>query len=50
MASAFNWHHFFQFFDIAAILAYSFAFIFVIILIEAFLLRPLENHINRWRK
>ena len=46
----FQLHHFFQFFDIAAILAYSFAFIFVIILIEAFLLRPLESHINRWRK
>ena len=46
----FQLHHFFQFFDIAAILAYSFAFIFFIILIEAFLLRPLETHINRWRK
>lgn len=41
---------FFQFFDIQSILAYTFAFIIVIFSIEALILRPLENHLNRWRK
>ncbi len=40
---------FFQFFDIESILAYTFAFIIVIFSIEAALLRPLENRLNRWR-
>jgi NitT/TauT family transport system permease protein len=40
---------FFQFFDIEGILAYTFAFIFVILLFEAVIMRPLENHLARWR-
>ena len=40
---------FFHFFDITSILAYSLAFSAVIFLLEALLLRPLENRLNRWR-
>lgn len=40
---------FFQFFDIQSILAYTFAFVLVILAIEALLMRPLENRLNRWR-
>jgi len=40
---------FFHFFDIRSILAYSLAFAAVVFLLEALLLRPLENHLNRWR-
>lgn len=41
---------YFQFFDIESILAYTFAFVIVIYCIEAFLLRPMENRLNRWRQ
>lgn len=41
---------FFQFFDITSILAYSFAFIFIVLLIEAFILTPIDTKINAWRK
>lgn len=40
---------FFQFFDITSILAYTFAFIVVVLLVEGLLLRPLERRLNRWR-
>ena len=40
---------FFHFFDISSILAYTLAFATVIFLLEALLLRPLENRLNRWR-
>lgn len=40
---------FFQFFDIKSLLAYTFAFVLVIFVIEAVLMRPLEQHLNRWR-
>ena len=40
---------FFHFFDITSILAYTLAFSAVIFLLEALLLRPLENRLNRWR-
>ncbi|WP_419766018.1 MAG: ABC transporter permease [Arcobacter sp.] len=40
---------FFQFFDITSILSYSLAFIFVIIAIEYFVLKPLEARINFWK-
>ncbi len=40
---------FFQFFDITGVLAYSLAFAAVVLLIEAFLLRPLERRLTRWR-
>jgi NitT/TauT family transport system permease protein len=41
---------FFQFFDVASILAYTIAFVVVIQLIEWLLLRPLELKANRWRR
>jgi len=40
---------FFHFFDIAHILAYTFAFILVIFAIEALLFRPIASHLDRWR-
>ena len=40
---------FFQFFDIAGILAYTLAFAAVVLLTEAALLRPLERRLTRWR-
>jgi ABC-type nitrate/sulfonate/bicarbonate transport system permease component len=40
---------FFHFFDIAGILAYTFAFILVIFAIEALAFRPLASRLNRWR-
>lgn len=40
---------FFQFFDITSILAYSFAFIIVILFIENFILQPIEKKVTAWR-
>ena len=40
---------FFQFFDITGILAYTLAFVAVIMVIEALALRPLERRLTRWR-
>ena len=40
---------FFQFFDIASILAYILAFAAVILVLEAAALRPLEQRLNQWR-
>ena len=40
---------FYQYFDISSILAYSFAFIFVILLIEHKILKPLDNRISVWK-
>jgi NitT/TauT family transport system permease protein len=40
---------FFHFFDITSILAYTLAFSALIFFLEALLLRPLENRLNRWR-
>jgi NitT/TauT family transport system permease protein len=40
---------FFQYFDITGILAYTFAFIMLILLIEGLLLRPWERAVLRWR-
>ena len=40
---------YFQFFDIEGILAYTFAFIFVILIFEAAIMRPLEKYLSRWR-
>ncbi len=45
----FQLHLFFQLFDVAGILAYSLAFILVMLLIEYALLQPLERVSNRWR-
>jgi len=40
---------FFQFFDITSILAYSFAFIAVVMAIEYLLIAPLERRLTKWR-
>ena len=40
---------YFQFFDITSILAYTLAFAGVILLIEAVIMRPLEERLTRWR-
>ncbi|MBS0545904.1 MAG: ABC transporter permease [Proteobacteria bacterium] len=40
---------FFQFFDIAGILAYTLVFATVVLLIEAIALRPLERRLTAWR-
>ena len=45
----FKLHEFFQFFDIAAILAYTFAFVLIMIAIENFIFLPLDNRANKWR-
>ncbi len=40
---------FFQFFDIAGILAYTLVFAAIVLVVEAFALRPLERRLTRWR-
>ncbi len=40
----------FQLFDVAGILAYTFAFVAVVQAIELGLLQPLERRVNRWRR
>jgi len=40
---------FFQYFDITSIMAYSIAFITVVLAIEIFILNKIENKINRWK-
>lgn len=46
----FQLHLAFQLFDVATILAYSFAFIMVVQFIEWFILQPLDRKASRWRK
>jgi NitT/TauT family transport system permease protein len=46
----FELHLFFQLFDVTGILAYSLAFILVMLAIEYGLLQPLERAANRWRR
>ncbi|HET6223999.1 MAG TPA: ABC transporter permease [Dongiaceae bacterium] len=41
---------FFQFFDVASILAYTIAFVIVIQMIEWLVLRPIEQRTSRWRR
>ena len=45
----FKLHEFFQFFDISSILAYTLAFVVVMILIEKVIFQPLDNKANKWR-
>jgi NitT/TauT family transport system permease protein len=45
----FQLHSFFQFFDIASILAYTLAFVGVILFFEMAVLRPLEVRLTQWR-
>jgi NitT/TauT family transport system permease protein len=39
----------FQLFDVTRILAYTLAFVAVMLVIETFLVQPLERHVSRWR-
>jgi NitT/TauT family transport system permease protein len=41
---------FFQLFDVTLILAYTFAFILVVQVIEWGILQPLEHRVTRWRR
>ena len=43
-------HLFFQMFDVASILAYTIAFVGVILLIELIVLQPLDKISRRWRR
>lgn len=46
----FQLHSFFQLFDVASLLAYSFAFVAVIQLIEVLVLKPMDRQTQRWRR
>jgi ABC-type nitrate/sulfonate/bicarbonate transport system permease component len=46
----FQIHLFFQMFDVTGILAYSLAFILVMLVIEYAVLQPMERAANRWRR
>jgi NitT/TauT family transport system permease protein len=41
---------YFQLFDVAAILAYTLAFVAVMLVIELLLVQPFERHATRWRR
>jgi len=41
---------YFQIFDVAAILAYTLAFVAIILTIELLLVQPFERHASRWRR
>ncbi|AUX74705.1 ABC transporter permease [Sinorhizobium fredii] len=41
---------YFQIFDVAAILAYTLAFVAIMLSIELLLVQPLERHATRWRR
>lgn len=45
----FQIHLYFQLFDVATILAYTLAFVAVMLLVEYLILQPLDKHANRWR-
>ncbi len=45
----FKLHEFFQLFDIAAVLAYTLAFVVVMMIIEYGVIAPLERRFTRWR-
>lgn len=45
----FQIHLYFQLFDVATILAYTLAFVVVMLLVEYLLLQPLDKQANRWR-
>ena len=47
--SGFQLNLFFQFFDIAGILAYTLVFAAIVLIVEAAGLRPLERRLTRWR-
>jgi len=46
----FQIYTFFQLFDVAGILAYTLAFVAIMLLIELLLVQPFERHATRWRR
>ena len=46
----FQIHLYFQLFDVATILAYTLAFVAIMLMVEFLLLQRVERHVNRWRK
>jgi NitT/TauT family transport system permease protein len=46
----FEIRRFFNFFDIAGILAYTLVFVAVILAVEALVLKPLDRRISKWRR
>lgn len=46
----FEIRRFFNFFDIAGILAYTLVFVGIILLVEAAFLKPLDRRVSRWRR
>jgi NitT/TauT family transport system permease protein len=46
----FQIHLYFQLFDVATILAYTFAFVFVMLAVEFLILQKFEESANRWRR
>jgi len=46
----FQIYTYFQFFDVRAILGYSLAFVAVMLLVELFIVQPIERRATRWRK
>jgi NitT/TauT family transport system permease protein len=45
----FQIHLYFQLFDVATILAYTLAFVVVMLIVEYLMLQPLDRQANRWR-
>lgn len=45
----FQIHLYFQLFDVATILAYTLAFVLIMLLVEYLVLQPLDRRSNRWR-
>ena len=41
---------YFQLFDVAGVLAYTLAFVAVMLLVELFFVQPIERRATRWRK
>jgi ABC-type nitrate/sulfonate/bicarbonate transport system permease component len=41
--------YYFQLFDVRALLGYSLSFTMIVVLIDFFLLQPMETHARRWR-
>jgi len=39
----------FQLFDVALLLAYALPFVGIMLVIEAFIVQPFEQHVSRWR-
>ena len=46
----FQIYTYFQLFDVAAILAYTLAFVSIMLLIELLLVQPFERRATRWRR